>query len=76
MNIKWVQSPCKDCPDRHMKCHGTCEKYLDYKERHWAEKKRMYEEDAIDKAIRGLNYDSAKKKEKVSLPLQHGRKKR
>lgn len=24
--------PCKDCPDRHLGCHGTCEKYLSVKE--------------------------------------------
>lgn len=27
MNI----APCKDCKDRHIGCHGKCEKYLEYK---------------------------------------------
>ena len=27
MNI----APCKDCKDRHVGCHGKCEKYLEYK---------------------------------------------
>ena len=22
-----ILSPCKDCPDRHMRCHVDCEKY-------------------------------------------------
>jgi len=25
-------SPCKDCPDRHEKCHMECEKYLNWKD--------------------------------------------
>ena len=24
-------SPCKDCPDRQVGCHGTCGKYKDYR---------------------------------------------
>ena len=24
------QSPCKDCQDRHMGCHSTCQLYIDY----------------------------------------------
>lgn len=27
-----VTYQCKDCPDRHLKCHATCEKYLAIKE--------------------------------------------
>lgn len=26
-SAKWIQSPCKDCPDRHLKCHATCERF-------------------------------------------------
>lgn len=22
-----MTAPCKDCPDRHYKCHSECEKY-------------------------------------------------
>ena len=28
------KSPCKDCPDRHPVCHDSCEKYLDYRDKH------------------------------------------
>ena len=24
-------SPCKGCPDRHEKCHGTCERYAAFR---------------------------------------------
>lgn len=27
-----VAAPCKGCADRHSGCHGSCEKYLAYKE--------------------------------------------
>lgn len=23
-------SPCKDCPDRHVGCHGECERYQEF----------------------------------------------
>ena len=27
---KGIVAPCKDCPDRHPKCHGDCGKYSEY----------------------------------------------
>ena len=27
------KSPCKDCPDRVLGCHGTCERYAAFKQR-------------------------------------------
>lgn len=29
-----TKAPCKDCPDRHAGCHGTCEKYLSWSKIH------------------------------------------
>lgn len=26
-----MKTPCKDCTDRYIGCHGECELYLDYK---------------------------------------------
>ena len=26
-----IESPCKDCRDRELHCHGKCEKYIEYK---------------------------------------------
>lgn len=34
------QPPCKDCPNRTMGCHSTCELFKDYE----AAKQRYYEE--------------------------------
>ena len=43
MNI----APCKDCKDRHVGCHGKCEKYLEYKKELQKAKRR----EKIDKKI-------------------------
>lgn len=29
-----VTAPCRGCPDRHLGCHGICEKYQDYLKKH------------------------------------------
>ena len=29
---KEIIAPCKDCENRHFKCHGECEEYEKYKE--------------------------------------------
>lgn len=29
-----LKAPCKDCADRHIGCHGECEKYIKYKQEH------------------------------------------
>lgn len=74
--LRWIQSPCKGCPDRHLLCHSTCEKFLEYRKKYLKEKERIFKEDALDKSIRDLNYTSAKKKEKIAPPLQHGRRRK
>ena len=28
--MKRPTAPCKDCPDRRLKCHADCEKYAEY----------------------------------------------
>lgn len=37
-------APCKDCPDRFVGCHSTCEKYIQFKkdvrkdrQEHWGD---------------------------------------
>lgn len=25
-----VTQPCKDCPDRHIGCHSTCDRYTEF----------------------------------------------
>lgn len=33
-------NPCKDCTERHFKCHGECEKYKEWKSANAKEYKR------------------------------------
>lgn len=47
-------APCKDCDERHTLCHSTCEKYLQYKEKHNAEKAKLAEEININYTLAGL----------------------
>ena len=73
MNIRWVQSPCKDCPDRHITCHSSCDKYKEYKKRHYEEKDRMYLEDKTARQIHEINKHGAETHERP-VPLKHGYK--
>lgn len=46
-----IKCACKDCTDRKLGCHATCEKYKEYKEK----------SETINKIIRNektLNYNS------------------
>ena len=29
--LRLPPSPCKDCSERHMKCHGECSKYIEFR---------------------------------------------
>ena len=42
---------CKDCQDRHPKCHGECERYLDAKARLETEKEARKKERMLDDAL-------------------------
>lgn len=54
-----VTAPCKDCPDRQLGCHGTCEKYQEYR--------RKRDEEAVAERQRVDSYCDmyAYKKDKV-----------
>lgn len=28
---QWAISPCQNCKERHLGCHGGCKKYAEYK---------------------------------------------
>ena len=38
-----MKSPCKDCADREIGCHGTCEKYQYFQKHHKEEKAQISE---------------------------------
>ena len=40
--IRYVKdSGCKDCKDRHIGCHATCERYLKWKESDYNRRKTI-----------------------------------
>lgn len=43
---------CKDCPDRHVACHGECEKYRNAKEYEDAQREEMRRIAAQDRQYR------------------------
>ena len=55
-----MQPPCKDCENRKLKCHSTCEKYKSYSEIMVVARQKRYAEglsrtahyDAIEKTIK------------------------
>jgi hypothetical protein len=40
-----LKAPCQDCSDRHLGCHGTCNKYILYKHK----QKLLKEQEVRDK---------------------------
>lgn len=42
---------CKDCEDRHPKCHGSCERYLAEKAKLQAEREAIQKEKIADGAL-------------------------
>lgn len=38
---QWAISPCKDCKNRKLGCHGECKKYSEFKAK-IEEKKKIY----------------------------------
>lgn len=43
-----IINTCKDCDERHLKCHVTCQKYIDAKAAHDAAMKRKREMEGVE----------------------------
>lgn len=48
---KHTVAPCKDCAERAVGCHGTCEKYKDWKKNEGAEKAKMIKAYKTERAL-------------------------
>lgn len=58
-----LQAPCKECPERHLHCHGECEKYKEYKEQ--SEKnKEEYRKSLIWETYRDAMIKKTKRKQR------------
>ena len=47
---------CKDCAERHLGCHDTCERYQKAKNQRIAEREELRKTDSIDKALRRIKF--------------------
>lgn len=74
----WIQAPCKDCPDRHIKCHASCEKYKKYCDLNKAESEKAYKKRLVGMQIYEMEQERKRKSSsgKRPSPLMHGRKKK
>lgn len=55
-------APCKDCQDdRHIGCHGTCEKYIEWKKRQELHKANIEANRAQGKMLRSVKRDACEK---------------
>ena len=48
------QAPCKDCENRHMGCHSSCQLYLDYKERNDKRREEDYQRREEGQKVRSV----------------------
>lgn len=58
--MKLQNNPCKDCKERHKKCHGHCEKYKAAKAEHAEMMMEIYKEQHVS----GYLADQAAKRAK------------
>lgn len=59
-----IKSPCKDCTDRVIGCHATCEKYIEVIREHEERKQaiaKSKEQDEICSGFRRTQLDKAKR---------------
>lgn len=52
---------CRDCADRHIGCHASCEKYIKETEEIKREKNELWKTQDIDRAIVGLEIDRTRR---------------
>ena len=57
-----LNSPCKDCPDRHYLCHSECEKYLEFKKQNDALREKRMKQNQLDYDCYGTYYCFKKQK--------------
>lgn len=62
---------CKDCQDRTIGCHSTCEKYISQREAHDEELKRIYENKQTD--VMMSNYEIRGKYKTIKRRKHGGR---
>lgn len=64
-------SPCKDCPDRSIGCHSSCEKYLKYVEIHDKERAEIHHKKRLENLGFGAPYREAKTLRNLTIADRH-----
>jgi len=52
INCKLKLNPCKNCPNRILNCHATCQKYIEWQKEYQEENNKLLK----DKKTRELYY--------------------
>lgn len=65
-----VQSPCKNCPERHVACHSSCEKYINYRKTLESDKDKIKQVKDYENGIRSFKINQIE-----ALNKRTGRKK-
>lgn len=78
MSIRGVYAPCKDCPDRHINCHSSCEKYGEYQKKNNEQRDKDYKERLVTMQLYEMEQERKRKSTISKRPnsLKHGRKKK
>ena len=75
---KGITAPCKDCPDRHINCHSSCERYAEYKKKNNEQREKDYKERLVTMQLYEMEQERKRKSTFSKRPssLKHGRKKK
>jgi hypothetical protein len=60
------KAPCKDCPDRKVGCHSTCEKYILFRKERDELNEKIYKQKEAGYAEYCRNMKALKEKQKQS----------
>ena len=63
-----MQAPCKNCAERSIRCHSTCDKYREFAEENNRMRENKYRENEI------ITYNIEKYNKAVRIKSKKGRK--
>ena len=67
------QAPCKDCENRHMSCHSSCQLYLDYKKRNDKRREEDYQRREEGQKVRSVIVEGKERMKKSRATNRFGK---
>lgn len=67
------QAPCKDCENRHMGCHSSCQLYLDYKKRNDKHREEDYQRREEGQKVRSVIVEGKERMKKSRATNRFGK---